>query len=159
MGKTWNVTVDGMGYYVELRNNKQVIVNGAVYKLKDYRKKTGLIHTEYEIPVGFRNALLVIKSMSQPCLVIDNRDCETGEEYVPVKVPAWAYLFIALHFVNFMNGAIGGAMAAVGMIATVSVSTNRKFNIAVKILLDLAILVCTYAVVFGIAIALNMLLY
>lgn len=159
MGKTWNVTVDGIGFYVELKNNKQVAVNGAVYNLKDYRKKTGMIQTEYEIPVGHKSALLVIRSMAEPCLVIDNRNCATGEEYVPLKMPVWAYVFMVLHLVNFMNGAIGGAMAAVGMLATASVSSNRKKNIAVRILIDIAILIGTYAVVYGAAIALNLLLY
>lgn len=39
MGKTWNVMVDGIGYYVELKNNKQAVVNGAVYNLKEHRKR------------------------------------------------------------------------------------------------------------------------
>lgn len=159
MGKTWNVMVDGIGFYVELMNKKQFAVNGAVYNLKDYRRKTNSIQAEYEIPVGHKSALLVIRSMGQPCLVIDNRDCETGEEYVPFKLPAWAYIFIVLHFINFRNGAIGGAMAAVGMIATASVSANRKMNIAVRILIVIAILIGTYAIVFGVATVLYLLLY
>lgn len=159
MGKTWNVMVDGIGFYVELRNKKQFAVNGAVYNLKDYRKKTGTLQTEYEIPVGHKNALLVIRSMGQPCLVIDNRDCETGEEYVPLKMPAWAWIFIILHFINFRNGAIGGAMAAVGWIATASVSANRKMNIAVRVLIDIGILIGIYAVVIGVATILYLLLY
>ena len=159
MGKTWNVMVDGIGQYVELKNNKQAVVNGAVYNLKEHRKKTGMLQTEYEIPVGYRNALLIIRSMAQPCLVIDNRDCETGEEYVPLKMPAWAWLFIVLHFINFRNGAIGGAMGAMGMIATASVSANRKMNIVVRILIDIGILIGTYAVVIGVATILYLLLY
>lgn len=57
--------------------------------------------------MGAKTALLVIRSMSTPQLVIDNRDCATGEEYVPVKLPVWAYAFVVLHCINFINGAIG----------------------------------------------------
>lgn len=157
--KTWNVMVDGIGYYVELRNNKQIAVNGALLNLKDYRVKTGMIQTDYEIPVGYKKALLVIRSMSEPCLVLDNRNCATGEEYVPVKMPVWAYVFIILHCGNFLNGAIGGVMAAVGILITASVSGNPKSNLVVKILIDVVVLAGAYAVVFAVAFALAGLLY
>lgn len=157
--KTWNVMSDGIGYNVELRNNRQIIVNGASLNLKEYRVRTGMMQTEYEIPLGYRKALLVIRSMSEPRLVMDNRDCATGETYVPVKVPAWAYVFIVLHCGNFLNGAIGGAMAAVGMLVTASVSGNQKLNLAVRIIIDAAVLVGAYAVVFGVAFALAGLLH
>lgn len=157
--KTWNVMVDGVGYYVEFRNNRQIVVNGALLNLKDYRVKTGMLQTEYEIPVGCRKALLVIRSMSGPRLVMDNRDCATGEEYVPEKIPVWAYVFIVLHCGNFLNGAIGGAMAAVGILITSSVSSNQKMNPIVKVIIDIAVLAGAYAVVFAVALALTGLLY
>ncbi len=157
--KTWNVTSDGAGYYVELKNNKQVVVNGAVLNLKEYRVKTGMLQTEYEIPVGFRKALLIIRSMSQPRLIMDNRDCATGEEYVPFKTPAWAYVFIVLHCGNFLNGALGGALAAVGMLTAASVSSNQKLNLALRIIINIVILIAAYAIMFGIAFALTGLWY
>ena len=101
--------------------------------------------------MGAKTALLVIRSMSTPQLVIDNRDCATGEEYVPVKIPGWAYVFVVLHCINFINGAIGWIMAVIGIALTTSVSCNKKFSVIVKVLLDLAILILAYAVVFGVA--------
>ena len=50
-----------------------------------------------------------------------------------------------------MGGAIGGALAALGILATVSVSTNNKMNIALKILINLAILIVINVILFGIA--------
>ena len=158
MEKSWNVNVDGMTYNVSLRN-KNLSVNGAPLHLKNYRTKTGMIQTEYEIPVGNRKALLVIQSMGNPRLVMDNRDCETGEQYVPAKVPIWAYLFVVLHCVNFMNGAIGGAMAAVGILLTLSVSGNTKMNIGLRIFLDIAFVILSYAIVFGLAVLIAGALY
>lgn len=155
MAASWNVTIDGNYYNVELIKNNKVVVNGQELKLKDYRVKTGMIHTEYEIPVGPKRALLVIMSMKQPQLVIDGRDCTTGAEYVPIKIPVWSYIFIVLHCINFMNGAMGGALAAVGILATVSVSTNNKMNIALKILVNLAILIVVYVIIFGLALIMS----
>lgn len=150
MAKKWDVKIDNQNYGVEL-NGKKLTINGEVLKLKQYKKKTGLIHEEYEVPVGPKTALLVIRSMSTPQLVIDNRDCATGEEYVPIKLPGWAYVFIVLHCINFLNGAIGWLMAVIGVAVTTSVSCNRKLNIALRIVINLAVLILAYVVVFGVA--------
>ena len=150
MSKKWDVKIDEQMYNVEL-SGKKLKVNGEVLKLKQYRKKMGLIHEEYEVPVGSKKALLVIRSMGTPQLVIDNRDCATGEEYVPVKIPGWAYVFVVLHCINLINGAIGWLMVVVGLTLTTSVSANRKLNTALRIVLDLVILVLAYVVVFGVA--------
>ena len=158
MATSWNVTIDGSYYNVELIKNNKIVVNGQELKLKDYRVKTGIVHTEYEIPVGPKRALLVIMSMKQPQLVIDNRDCLTGAEYVPVKTPVWSYIFIVLHCINFLNGALGGALAVVGVLATISVSSNKKINIALRVLINLAILIVMYVIIFGIALILGSLM-
>lgn len=150
MSKNWNVKIDDQMYNLELKG-KKLTINGETLKLNKYKKKTGLIHEEYEVPVGSKTALLVIRSMSAPQLVIDNKDCATGEEYVPIKLPVWSYVFVVLHCINFINGAIGWAMAVIGIALTTSVSCNKKFSVIVKVLLDLAILVLAYAVVFGVA--------
>lgn len=150
MSKKWDVKIDEQMYNVELSGRK-LKVNGEALKLKQYRKKMGLIHEEYEVPVGSKMALLVIRSMGAPQLVIDNKDCATGEEYVPVKLPGWAYVFVVLHCINLINGAIGWLMVVVGLTLTTSVSANRKLNTALRIVLDLVILVLAYVVVFGVA--------
>lgn len=150
MSKKWDVKIDDQMYNLELKG-KKLTINGETLKLNKYKKKTGLIHEEYEVPVGSKTALLVIRSMSAPQLVIDNKDCATGEEYVPIKLPVWSYVFVVLHCINFINGAIGCGIAVIGIALTTSVSCNKKFSVIVKVLLDLAILVLAYAVVFGVA--------
>ena len=158
MATSWNVAIDGSYYNVELIKNNKVVVNGQALKLKDYKVKTSFIQTEYDIPVGPKSARLVITTLKQPQLVIDGRDCVTGAEYVPIKIPVWAYIFIVLHCINFQGGAIGGALAAVGILATVSVSTNNKMNIALKILINLAILIVINVILYGIAFILTSLM-
>ncbi|MBD5546037.1 MAG: hypothetical protein HDQ97_01305 [Lachnospiraceae bacterium] len=150
MSKEWNVKVDDQMYNIEVKGRK-LKVNGENNKLRQYRKKTGLIHEEYEIPVGSKNALLVLNSMGGATLVIDNKDCATGEEYVPMKVPGWAYIFIVLHCVNFINGAIGAFLAFVGITLTASISSNRKINVIIRVLLDFVILVLAVMAIFGVA--------
>ncbi|MDE7287075.1 MAG: hypothetical protein K2N55_09595, partial [Lachnospiraceae bacterium] len=109
------------------------------------------IHEEYEFPIGSKTAFLDLRNMNGSVLVIDNKDCATGETYVPVKVPGWAYIFIVLHCLNFLNGAIGGAMAVIGMMLTAAISSNRKINVILRVLLDLVVLVLAIAAVFGVA--------
>lgn len=138
MANSWNVNIDDNGYYIELNKNK-VCINGQDIKLKDYIRKTGFIHTEYEIPVGSQKVLLVVRSLSAPHLYIDNRDCETGEEYVPMKIPGWAYIFMVLHCFNFLNGAIGGALGVFGIALTAAIACNKKMNIAVRVLLNIIV--------------------
>lgn len=154
MARVWNVKVDEQMYAVQLKG-KKVEINGEKLKLNKFRKKMGLVHEEYEFPVGSKNALLVIKNMSAPQLVIDGLDCATGEKYVPFKMPWWSYIFIVLHMINFIKGAIGCLAAIIGIGAATSISCNTKMNAVVRLLLNVIILVLLYAVVFGIALTLS----
>ncbi|MCH5248693.1 MAG: hypothetical protein J1E98_02110 [Lachnospiraceae bacterium] len=154
MMKTWDIRVDDIEYRIELKNNKKVFVNGEELKLKNYVKKTGLVHTEYEIPFGPKTGVLVLMSMNAPHLYIDNRDCETGQEYSPLKIPVWAYIFMVLHCINFLNGALGGAMAVVGITFATYISCNRNMNIMLRLILNILLLIVIYAVVFGVAVVL-----
>lgn len=153
MKKEWNVKIDDQMYNVNVKSNTKVLVNGEALKLRKYKKKSGLVHEEYEIPVGSKTALLVLKNMSAPQLVIDGKDCATGEAYEPVKIPKWAYIFVVLHFVNFLNGALGIIMAVIGLSLTVAVAGNKKLNVAIRVLLCTGILVLAILLVFGIALA------
>ncbi len=150
MGKKWNVKIDEKMYDVELKGRK-LLINGDTLKLSQYRKKTGMTHEEYEVPIGSKKALLVMKNLSAPVLAIDNRDCATGEEYVPIKMPAWSYVFVVLHCLNFFNGAIGALLAIIGIALTTSISCNRKMNVAARVLLNIGVVVISVIVVFGIA--------
>lgn len=154
MGKLWNVKIDEQMYNVELKGRK-LLVNGEDIKLKKYRKKSGLIHEEYEFPLGSKTAFLDLRNMNGSVLVIDNKNCATGEEYVPMKMPKWAYIFVVLHCLNFLNGALGAAMAVIGIMLTASISSNRKMNVVVRVLLNLAILVVAVIAIFAIALMLT----
>ena len=153
MGKEWNVKIDDRMYNIKVKG-RQLKVNGENIKLRKYRKKTGLVHEEYEIPVGSKKALLVLRNMGGTVLVIDNKDCATGEEYVPMKIPGWAYIFIVLHCVSFIGGALGAFLAVVGITLTASVSSNQKMNVFIRVILDFVILVLAALMVIAIGLML-----
>lgn len=153
MSKKWNVKIDDKPYEIEYKNN--LIINGEKHKLKQFKKRTKMFTTEFDVPIGSKTALLVVGNFNNTHLVIDGKDCATGEDYVPVKLPGWAYIFIVLHLINFLNGAIGALLAVLGCTLTTAVSCNPRMNIFVKILLNIAIVILSVIVVFSLAIAAN----
>lgn len=156
--KAWDVIVNDQPYRVELKGNS-VVVNGAKKKLKDLKKVRKMHYGSWEIPLGDARATLYgsgwLTGVKQR-LVINGRDASTGEEFQPVeKIPAWAYIFIVLHAVNLINGAIGACLAVVGITATISIASNEKFPLAVKLLLSLALLVLAVLAIIGLALGIN----
>lgn len=91
--------------------------------------------------------------------MIDGIDCATGEQYVPFKMPWWSYIFIVLHLINFMNGAIGALAAIVGVGAATAISNNSRMNIVVRLLLNIVLLVLLYGMVIGLAFAITGAIY
>lgn len=159
MANEWNVKVDEIPYSIKLSGTK-VIINDEKTKLKNYFKKTSMLQMEYEFPVGSKQALLVSGNyVGGNKLIIDGKDCATGEDYVPLKMPKWAYIFIVLHFVNFINGVVGIVLAFLGIAATAVLSCNRKIPVVVRVLLDFIILIVVYVAMIGIATALATLVY
>lgn len=152
MSRKWDVRVDERPYTIE-RKGAKVLVNGEKFKIRKLSHESGFFQSEYQVPVGSKTALLVIDMVGSAKLIIDGKDCATGEDYVPQKLPGWAWIFVVLHFINCLNGAIGALVAIVGLMATFSISCNRKINVVVRVLLDIVILVAALGIVFGIALA------
>lgn len=143
MQTEWNVTVDGAPYRVELKRNKIYVNDVPPVPLRKLPKEMKMLGMDprYTITLGASIATLYARAMAQPVLVIDGKNCVTGEVYVHQDVPKWAYIFIGLNFLNLMNGALGGAFAALGAIGTISITTNPKLTQPIKIALSCAILV------------------
>lgn len=158
MGKSWNVTIDSVPYAIQLKPY-DIVINGEKTRLKSLYSKRTMLQSQYTVSVGSKEALLVLGMFGHANLVIDGKDCATGEDYVPLVVPKWAYVFIVLHLVNLINGLLGVLIAFIGIGATISVSTNRKFSTPVKVLLDFIILLVIGFVEIGILLALYRGLY
>lgn len=153
MGKKWNVKIDDKVYDIEYKN--KLIINGEKFKMKQFKKKTRLLTVEYDIPVGSKMALLECGGFSIARLIIDGKDCATGEDYVPAKLPVWAYIFIVMHCVNFLNGAIGAMLAVLGCTLTAAVACNTRLNILVRILINIGIVILSAFLIISIALAAN----
>ena len=104
MSNVWNVKVDEKAYNIEVKGIS-VIVNGEKTKLRKLARKTHLLTTDYMVPVGSKTATLIIGTFNSRRMIIDGKDCATGEDYVPQKLPVWAYIFIVLNciIVNDVN--------------------------------------------------------
>lgn len=154
MSKVWKVKVDEKDYEIMLKGSK-VLVNHEEKKLKDFLVKREWFQTAYTVDVGTKKALLIVSSLiGGTKLAIDGKDCATGEAYVPVNIPKWAYVFMALHSINLINGLLGALIGIIGCSATVSISSNKKIHIAARVALDIVVLILTYVLVFGIGFAL-----
>lgn len=163
MNKEWNILIDNQQYHIALKKKGKAVINGEELLLKTCSKKSGRMYTEYEIRLGSKTVLLVLSNAAGAQLIVDNRDYETGEEYVSPEMPWWAFIFIVLE-ISLMavgltgiivGGALGGAMIGVGVVFTMSISCNRKKGTLERILLNIAVFVGLCAVLYGMRVLLS----
>lgn len=138
----WSINVDETPYEIQLQRNKISINNQEAMPLRKLQKKMHLFETEYYFPIGAKQATLHCSSLGKATLVVDGRDCLTGNEYVPIKVPAWAWIFVVLHCINyflFIGGAIGVALDLILITVTANISADKSKNIGIRVLLCTAV--------------------
>ncbi len=157
--KAWEVVVDGEKYTIKPKGGK-LVINDEKVKLKSLMSRKEGLFRVYEVPVGAKKAQLYVNNwVGGTRLAMDGLDCATGKPFTPPKMPVWGYIFMIIHCINFMNGAVGALMAIAGVAATIAVTTNTKLPLAARILLDIVLVVLFYIVVFGIAIAASGVIY
>ncbi len=148
--KKWDILVDGKAYKIKAGGSK-VIVNDEKIKLKSLNNRREGMFRVYELPVGDKTAELHINTLlGKLVLVMDGKDCATGEQFVPVKLPKWSYVFLALHGLNLVNGAVGAGLAILGIGATISVSSNPRFSTVFKVLFNIGMVILSAAAVWGV---------
>lgn len=157
----WNIEVEGVPYKIVFDKSK-VSVNGAEpVKLNKLKKKSSSWETHYSIPIAEKEAVLHIRQFSAPVLSYEDRDCSTGEAYVPLKAPFWVWIFVVLHALDFfliIGGAIGGVLQALVISMMVAVSTNQKKSTGVRVLACLGIWLASTIVQFIFAVGLVLLM-
>lgn len=135
--KVWNFEVQGIPYRIELKKNKVSVNGNDPVKLNKLARKSSLLETNYSLMVEGKEAVIHIRQFGAPILSYDGKDCATGEEYVPAKVPGWAWIFIVLHAIDFfilIGGAIGAALQVLIIAAMAAVAANTKKSTAVRVL-------------------------
>lgn len=136
---SWNIDVEGIPYKVVFEKNQITINSGAPLKLKQLKKVgSSMVETSYALPIENQDVVLHIRQSMEPILSVRGKDCTTGEEYVPLKVPGWAWIFVALHLLNFVfliGGAVGGALQAAVIIFIMAASANPKKSTGTRVLI------------------------
>lgn len=156
---SWNVMVDGQNYQIK-QKSYSLVINGEKKKLKELMSKKEGIYKVYEVPVGNKKAQYYVNTwIGGAKLAMDGVDCATGQPFTPPKMPKWAYVFMVIHCLNFMNGALGVLMAFLGIMATISISSNTNMSVIARVLLDILVVIACVVAVFAIAIALASALY
>lgn len=158
----WNIEVEGVPYKIELKKNKISINGREPMKLNKLLKTGNTWETTYRVPLDGKEALLHVRQFSAPALSFQGKDCSTGEEYVPMKVPGWVWIFIVLHAIDFfilIGGAIGGALQFLVIALMVSASANTKKKTSVRVLSCVAIWLLSTIVQFILALGLLSLTY
>lgn len=153
----WNVVVDDIPYKIEYKKNQVSVNGGQSYALKKLKKGNGGLDTEYYVPVGDKEVVLHVRQFATPALTYEGKDCSTGEEYVPMKMAKWVWVFIILHAINFfliIGGAVGGAIQGGVIYAMISVSADQKKSTSTRVLTCLAIWLISTVVEFILALLL-----
>ncbi len=158
----WNFEVQGIPYRVELKKNA-ISVNGAEpVKLNKLAKKSSLTETHYSMMIEGKEAILHVRQFGAVVLSYDGRDCATGEEYIPAKMPGWAWVFIVLHAIDFfflIGGAVGGILQVFIVTAIAAVSSNRKKSTGVRVLVCIGIWLLSTIAQFILAVGIASLMY
>lgn len=150
----WNFEVQGIPYKVELKKNKVSINDAEPVKLTKLTRKSSLWETHYSMMLEGKEAVIHIKQFGNPVLSYDGKDCATGEEYVPTKVPAWAWIFIVLHVADWfflIGGALGAAIQVLVLAAMAAVSSNKQKSAGMRVVVCAAIWLLSTAVQFVLA--------
>lgn len=159
MAASWSVVVDGRTHNIKSKGSS-LVIDGEKTKLKNLMSKKEGIFKVYDVPLGTKTAKYYVNTwIGGSKLAMDGIDCATGAPFTPPVIPKWTYVFMVLHCLNFLNGALGVLLAIVGIMATISISGNSGMSTGVKILLNIALLVVCVGVVFAIALALASALY
>lgn len=158
----WNFEVQGIPYRVELKKNA-ISVNGAEpVKLNKLARKSSLTETHYSMMIEGKEAVLHVRQFGAVVLSYDGRDCATGEEYIPAKMPGWAWVFIVLHAIDFfflIGGAVGGILQVFIVTAIAAVSSNRKKSTGVRVLVCIGIWLLSTIAQFILAVGIASLMY
>lgn len=152
---SWSVIVEGRLYQINARSGS-VVIDGEKTKLKNLLSRKEGLYRVYQVPVGGSFAQLYVNTwVGGMKLAMNGVDCATGEPFTPPEFPKWGYIFLVIHGINFINGAMGALLAIVGVMATISISSNPKLTAPVKVALNIAMVAVCVMVVFTVAFALS----
>lgn len=162
MKNDWKIMIGNQEYAIRVKGTK-VLINNESFKLSQLPfQRQAIFFRETKLPIDGAEVLLA-PAIASVRLIVDGKDISTGEAYHSMsKVPKWAYVFFVLHALNLMNGAIGGAMAFIGIFFTARISADPDWSTGKKVLYNilflLAWIVISMVILFFAVYLLNILL-
>ena len=129
-----HVQVNSTPHSIEVTNKRReyfVSIDGQKYKTFTTGKNSsfGEHHEDFPIEVQGENFILTVRG-KKIRLVKEDRYIDNNETFKPaMPPPKWIWIFVSLHVVFFfaiVGGAIGGAFAAGGAVACLSISRSEK---------------------------------
>ncbi|MBR4357190.1 MAG: hypothetical protein IKQ00_04625 [Butyrivibrio sp.] len=137
-------TFDCAPMKVSLVNNRFVSVNnGPQIKLKDIKAvESNFAERVFDVPLG-NGEIAKLCIMNKQILTYNGRNVETGQKYSPLELPDWVFIFVALYVLNFifiLQGALGGAFAALGAVITSKFAGDKYKSTGKKVILSVLLL-------------------
>lgn len=134
--KSHQFQIGSESYTVEWSSYK-VKINGTVYKIRNLPIRRALwIPMEITLPIPNADVKLISGMVSMQ-LVVNGVNVQTGKPYEPIgKIPAWAYVAMALDLTLILNGAIGALFAVIGIFMTARLTASSQMKNASKIVIS-----------------------
>ncbi len=159
MKNDWQILIGDQKYSIQVTATK-AIINNEVFKLSKlpYQRQAWFFR-ETRLPIDGAEVLLA-PGMTKMRLIVNGIDVVTQQPYQSMdRMPAWAYLFFAIHICNLMNGMVGGILAGCGIFLTARVATLPDYSTARKVLYSILILCGSVIILFAVVFLLSMLFF
>ena len=161
--KSWEIDIDGNTHKVEFTrgrvfNNHKIVIDG---KQISYDKHVLGDYLGVDIPLtlGSKEVMLFQRGKFVD-ISVDGYGLDSGEEYIPkLKMPKWNWIFVvlmALLPVVALGGALPVILALIGIYWVIKISVDPY--IKNKVVVNVAITIGVYSIMFLIVLFLGMLL-
>lgn len=153
----WSLELAGKQYEIlftldRWRGRHKLVVNGEPVSLSmDFKARyLGVIDVPFDL--GDLQARLVVTNGKKADIAIHGMYIDSQRSYVPIKIPAWSWLFVFLMIgipVISLGGAIPGALGAVGALLCVRFSVHPTWSVVMKWSVCSLCVVLFYVILFG----------
>lgn len=165
VSQNWTYTdSQGISHTVELNKNKISVDGEKPVNINKYKtNESNMVESLFLLPSNGSDVVMLAVKGKVYTLLLNGKNVETGEEYQPVQIPKWIWVFYILFIVNFfvvMGGALGAVVQCLGASLCSTVAANSKMSTTAKVLacvgiyIGFTVLCLVIAVSFGLAVGL-----
>lgn len=149
--RTYQIELQGKPYTIKLRGYS-VEINGTRHKLRRLPRRNILfMPMEYDLPIP-EGKVMIVSGLWSAQLVVDGVNLSTGKPHTSLsKVPTWAYVLCILDFSLLLGGVVGGVIGAICLMTTLKISVAEEYNLGMRVVLSLGILLLGWIIMFAVA--------